>query len=405
METFLILSTCILPCAVYLSIGTFAVLKQRTCGNIGSEAVPGLSKDISTVLFLIACCYLVGCAQAFSDNFGGVEGVMDRMVFKIYIISSVIPFLMLRRFVFKELSWIQFYLPAGIMASLILVSDILILIGDIELSFRVLCRGAVTVNLLVFLVSLCESVFYGRSSGKARGDADSIRQECIVHIVFLSLYNFLFLFYSFGLHALVDYFIMTAGFVVIHSTIAVAWAKGRSVSSTLWKIAGRGGWLRYGSCNGYLSGNHGTGSPLIEDASCEDGPKDQPDRDDTGLPLKERLLDYFECEKPYLSKNLTMEEVAMRLFTNKSYLSKTINMEMNKNFRELVNYFRVKEAVRIFSSDMDISMNELRDKCGFNNNASFTSAFKLNTGFTPGEWCRDMRSRRIKAIEKDKKCV
>lgn len=121
METFLILSTCILPCAVYLSIGTFAVLKQRTCGNIGSEAVPGLSKDISTVLFLIACCYLVGCAQAFSDNFGGVEGVMDRMVFKIYIISSVIPFLMLRRFVFKELSWIQFYLPAGIMASLILV--------------------------------------------------------------------------------------------------------------------------------------------------------------------------------------------------------------------------------------------------------------------------------------------
>ena len=97
-----------------------------------------------------------------------------------------------------------------------------------------------------------------------------------------------------------------------------------------------------------------------------------------------------------------MEEVAMRLYTNKSYLSKTINMEMNKNFRELVNYFRVKEAVRIFSLDMEISMNDLRDKCGFNNNASFTSAFKLNTGFTPGEWCRDMRNKRMQAMGKQR---
>ena len=106
-------------------------------------------------------------------------------------------------------------------------------------------------------------------------------------------------------------------------------------------------------------------------------------------------------EKPYLSKDLSMQEVAMRLFTNKSYLSKTINVEMNKNFRELVNYFRVKEAINIFSTNTDISMNELRDRCGFNNNASFTSAFKLNTGYTPGEWCRDMKTRRCKAMDKE----
>jgi YesN/AraC family two-component response regulator len=115
--------------------------------------------------------------------------------------------------------------------------------------------------------------------------------------------------------------------------------------------------------------------------------------DDSALPLKDRLINYFESEKPYLSKDISMQEVAMRLFTNKSYLSKTINMEMNKNFRELVNYFRVKEAMRIFSASPDMSMNELRDRSGFNNNASFTSAFKLNTGCTPGEWCRDMKNR------------
>ena len=54
------------------------------------------------------------------------------------------------------------------------------------------------------------------------------------------------------------------------------------------------------------------------------------------------------------------------------------------------------------AADMEISMNDLRDKCGFNNNASFTSAFKLNTGFTPGEWCRDMRNKRMQAMGKQR---
>ena len=62
----------------------------------------------------------------------------------------------------------------------------------------------------------------------------------------------------------------------------------------------------------------------------------------------------------------------------------------------------MKEAINIFTSNMEISVSELRDKCGFNNNASFTSAFKLNTGYTPGEWCRDMKQRREKAMNKGK---
>ena len=48
--------------------------------------------------------------------------------------------------------------------------------------------------------------------------------------------------------------------------------------------------------------------------------------------------------------------------------------------------------MKIFSQNSDISINELRDRCGFNNNASFTSAFKLNTGYTPGEWCRNAKT-------------
>lgn len=119
-------------------------------------------------------------------------------------------------------------------------------------------------------------------------------------------------------------------------------------------------------------------------------------RDDESL--KDRLIEYFETEKPFLSKNLTLDEVALKLFTSKVYLSKIINCEMKKNFRELVNHFRIKEAMRIFCSDTGMSITELRDRCGFNNNASFTSAFKVNTGYTPGEWCRNIKSRRENGI-------
>ena len=111
------------------------------------------------------------------------------------------------------------------------------------------------------------------------------------------------------------------------------------------------------------------------------------------MSLKNRLLLYFESEKPYLENNISIDDVAMKLYTNKTYLSKTINEELNKNFRELVNYFRIKEAMEIFEKDDSISINDLMHKCGFNNNASFTSAFKINTGFTPGEWCKDVKNR------------
>ena len=218
----------------------------------------------------------------------------------------------------------------------------------------------------------------------------ALARELQIHAVLLSVYNFIFLFYSFGAHVTVGYFLAAAGFAAVHAAIAVAAADSRTLESCMPRsafsdMAPDGGGIP--DMGAFSAGEH------FQE-------KDPDMANDSTLSLKERLLGYFESEKPYLSKNLTMEEVAMRLFTNKTYLSKTINVEMNKNFRELVNYFRVKEAINIFSTNPDISMGELRDRCGFNNNASFTSAFKLNTGYTPGEWCRDVKSGRVKAINK-----
>jgi AraC-like DNA-binding protein len=108
--------------------------------------------------------------------------------------------------------------------------------------------------------------------------------------------------------------------------------------------------------------------------------------------IQNKLCMLFETEKLYLRPNLSIGEVADRLITNKSYLSKILNVYMEKNFREFVNHYRVVEAMRLFNSNNQLSLNDLCKMCGFRNIASFTNAFKLHAGKTPGNWCRTVKS-------------
>ena len=286
--------------------------------------------------------------------------------------------MLMRRTLFNGRTWMQFYVCAAFSVSVLLVSDALTYAGYNAVSRSVLCRGAIFVNILAFLLCARYGIMYAFSSEEENRQA--LGRELVAHGMAFVVYNILFFMYSFHLHPVLDYFIATVGFAIVHSTIAVA--VHRHISLVAYVFCG--------------TENRQHEVPvMVTDAGKEEDTGGQPGT--VQVSLKERLLGYFESEKPYLSKNLSMEEVARRLYTNKPYLSKTINVEMNKNFRELVNYFRVKEAIRIFHENNDISMSELRERCGFNNNASFTSAFKLNTGYTPGEWCRDMKNRKDKA--------
>lgn len=107
--------------------------------------------------------------------------------------------------------------------------------------------------------------------------------------------------------------------------------------------------------------------------------------------VRTRLLYLFESEKPYLSPTLSINDVARMLYTNTSYLSRLLNNIMDVNFNEFINNYRIKEAMRLFKEDTSLSLKELCDKSGFRNSSSFNNAFRLNTGCTPGEWCRKVK--------------
>lgn len=390
IKTVFLFAASVLPGLVYLSMGLFLAFRRREHEN------SGILKDYVVFLLVLALCYVSGAVAAWAGGDPPASSMFaGHTVLKLYLVSSVLPCVVLHRLVAPARPYVQFYVYLACVTVFMVLMEVLLYSGRKVPSFGILCRGAVTVNFLIFLYILRRVILWLHDKDDGYRRKQLVR-ESSMHAAILSVYNLLLLLYSFWIHVPVYYFVLVTGFAVIHATAVAAVSHGKTIDAFLFRKQ------ECGEESEAVSGE--PSSDAGQDTGILGTPKAaRPEKVETDvLSLKERLLGYFESEKPYLSKTISMEEVAMRLYTNKSYLSKTINMEMKKNFRELVNYFRVKEAINIFTSNMEISVSELRDKCGFNNNASFTSAFKLNTGYTPGEWCRDMKQRREKAMNKGK---
>ncbi len=109
----------------------------------------------------------------------------------------------------------------------------------------------------------------------------------------------------------------------------------------------------------------------------------------------DRLVLCFENEKPYLNCDLKIEDVARRIYTNKTYVSRALNHGMSKNFNQFVNGYRIREACSIYIHNPVNSISELCDKCGFKNLSSFSTAFSLHVGYTPAEWCREVKKKLV----------
>ncbi|MFA6334205.1 MAG: AraC family transcriptional regulator [Bacteroidales bacterium] len=107
--------------------------------------------------------------------------------------------------------------------------------------------------------------------------------------------------------------------------------------------------------------------------------------------LYNRLLKYFENEKPYLKPDLKIKEVALYLYTNKTYLSRIINDKNNQNFNQFVNYYRIEEVKKLFNDNNKLNIQELCYLSGFGSMATFSIAFRFHMGYTPADWCKEQK--------------
>ena len=109
--------------------------------------------------------------------------------------------------------------------------------------------------------------------------------------------------------------------------------------------------------------------------------------------LYDKVCRYMTEHKPFLVDSFSLQDLANALYTNRVYLSKTINHYSGKNFRQYVNYYRVMYAMDLFRNNMSLRVSELSELSGFHSPTSFFQSFKKVMGEAPSEWCARVREK------------
>ena len=110
--------------------------------------------------------------------------------------------------------------------------------------------------------------------------------------------------------------------------------------------------------------------------------------------LISRLKEVMEDEKPYLENDLNINELAKVLNTTFHKLSQVINESFHQNFYDFINSYRVKESRQLLKNPENekYTIISIAYICGFSSKSSFYNAFRKNTGITPGEYLKKIKS-------------
>lgn len=115
-------------------------------------------------------------------------------------------------------------------------------------------------------------------------------------------------------------------------------------------------------------------------------------QDFTALAIQ--LQQLMEEDKPYLTPNLSLRDLAEKMGTSDKNLSMMINNHLNVSFYDLVNAYRVKEAkARLMSNDLEkYTVTGIGKMCGFSSKSSFYRVFKKEAGITPLNYIKKERT-------------
>ncbi len=105
--------------------------------------------------------------------------------------------------------------------------------------------------------------------------------------------------------------------------------------------------------------------------------------------LKEELVRLLEVEKVYRQNSIKLETIAERLGTTRHNASQVINEHFNLNFFELINKYRVEEAMQLLKSNKDnLNIIDIAYEVGYNNKVTFNKSFKRFSNLTPSQFMK-----------------
>lgn len=102
--------------------------------------------------------------------------------------------------------------------------------------------------------------------------------------------------------------------------------------------------------------------------------------------LTEQFVQYMMGKEPYLNPELSINDVAIALHTNRTYVSTVVNQNFGISFRDYINVLRINRAMDLLKKYPDDKLEDIAGRCGFASAAQFVRKFREITGETPRVW-------------------
>lgn len=120
--------------------------------------------------------------------------------------------------------------------------------------------------------------------------------------------------------------------------------------------------------------------------------ENNPDINNNKQNLYHKLEELMRTSKLYRQKNLSLDKIAELLGTNRTYVSRSINMFAGLTFYGYLDRYRIREATEILSDiNLDIPFKQMADDLGYNSVSVFYKAFRKETGCTPKYYKDEVR--------------
>jgi len=110
--------------------------------------------------------------------------------------------------------------------------------------------------------------------------------------------------------------------------------------------------------------------------------------------LSQKILEYFEAEKPYLKQNFTLTELAAALHCPQHHISYCFSDFLDTTFTKLRSTKRIEYAQNLLreGTTKDFTIDQIAEMSGFSSRSTFFSTFKEITGMTPTEFMEQSKS-------------
>lgn len=104
------------------------------------------------------------------------------------------------------------------------------------------------------------------------------------------------------------------------------------------------------------------------------------------------LKQLMNDEKPYLESKITLRDVSESLGIHQNHLSQIINEQLNQNFFDFINSYRVTEFKQRLEKDKSKKFTLLAHAydSGFSSKSSFNEVFKKQTSLTPSQYQKQL---------------